>query len=499
VRAPRETADLLVALNEETVVLHQRDLSPEGFILADASLAMKDERVIPVPLKELSSDSYTNTAALGAACAVLGLEEEVAQRTLRDRLGEGRPKVLELNQEAFSKAYAWSVGQLASPLKLAPALRSEGRLLMTAHEAIALGAISAGVRFCAFYPMSPSTSVPMTMIRWADEMGLVVEQAEDEIAAVNMCIGASYAGAPSLVATSGGGFALMTEGVSLAGVTETPLVVVVAQRPGPGTGLATRTEQADLWLVLHGGHGEFPKAVFAPGSIEECFHLTRRAVELAERYQSPVFILTDHYMADSYRDTAPFAVEELPFVPAVADPSELEAPYLRYRITKDGLSPRLLTGLSGNLVVADSHEHTEDGHMTEDLSVRPRMVDKRMRKEDGLRAEVIPPTYVGDTPPEILMVCWGSSRGIVEEAAKILESKGRRVAAMHFSQLWPLIPEQILHRLEAAERVVSVESNATGQLAGLIRRETGFCIEERILRYDGLPLTPEYVIRALDA
>lgn len=287
----------------------------------------------------------------------------------------------------------------------------------------------------------------------------------------------------------------MVETVSLTGASETPVVIVIGQRPGPATGLATRTEQGDLWFVLHAGHGEFHRAIFTPGTIEECFHLTRKAFELAEKYQGPMFILTDHFLADSYRDLAVIDVEKLSFIDPGMNPDSVEAPYLRYRITENGVSPRLLPGLSRHLVVADSHEHTENGHLTENLSVRPKMVDKRLRKGNGIRSEVIPPEYKGDEKPEILFVSWGSSKGSVEEAASQMSSQGVKAATLHFSQVWPIIPDQFLHHLERAKQVICVESNATGQLAQLIRRETGFFIEKRIARYDGLAMTPQYILR----
>ncbi len=289
----------------------------------------------------------------------------------------------------------------------------------------------------------------------------------------------------------------MVETVGLTGASETPVVIVIGQRPGPATGLATRTEQGDLWFVLHAGHGEFPRAIFTPGTIEECFHLTRKAFELAEKYQGPMFILTDHFLADSYRDLEVIDVDQLSFINPGIDPDSIEAPYLRYRITESGVSPRLLPGLSRHLVVADSHEHTENGHLTENLSVRPKMVDKRLRKGIGIRSEVIPPGYKGDEKPEILFVSWGSSKGSVEEAASQMSFQGMRTATLHFSQVWPIIPDQFLDHLERAKRVICVEGNATGQLAQLIRRETGFLIEKRISRYDGLTMTPQYVLRNL--
>jgi 2-oxoglutarate ferredoxin oxidoreductase subunit alpha len=368
---------------------------------------------------------------------------------------------------------------------------------MNGNEAVALGALAAGVRFCSFYPMTPATGIPLNLAAEARAMGLVVEQAEDEIAAINMAIGASFAGAPSMVATSGGGFALMTEGVSLAGMTETPVVIVVGQRPGPATGLPTRTEQGDLEFVLHAGHGEFPRAIFAPGTPEQGFRLSRKAFDLAARYQGPIFLLTDQFFADSYRAVAPFDVEALPFVAAGIEGDASNVPYRRYAITASGVSPRLLPGMTRHLVVVDSDEHTEDGHITEDLTVRKAMVEKRLKKGQGLKAEVVPPELVGDGEPDLLLVCWGSTQGAVEEAAARVRAGGARVATLHFSQVWPLVPEQFLSYLEQARGVVGVESNAFGQFARLIRRETGFAIQRQVLRYDGLPMTPEYILREL--
>ena len=499
VNCPQEAVDLLVALNAESIGMHRGEMTDSGKMIADEALSLPGERaLLEVPFKKLAGDGFANTAAMGVAASILGLREEVVAAAMADLMGKAHPEQAQKNRMALSAAYEWAAEKaldFPKPQRIAGQAR---RLVMNGHEAVALGAISAGVKFCAFYPMSPSTSVAMTMIQWAKEMGLVVEQAEDEIAAINMALGASYAGAPSLVPTSGGGFALMVEGVSLAAVSETPVVVVIGQRPGPATGLATRTEQADLEFVLHSGHGEFPKAIFAPGDMEECFHLTRKAVEVAERFQGPTFVLTDHFLADSYRDVEPFDVVGLSFVKPGVDPAAVDPPYRRYAITPDGVSPRLLPGLSTHLVVADSHEHTETGHLTEDLTLRPKMVQKRLRKGQGIREEVIPPRYNGPAGPRVLLVSWGSTKGAADEAADRLRGGGTEAATLHFSQVWPLVAEQFLRYLEETDRVVCVEGNATGQLARLIHRETGFRIHGRISRFDGLPITPEYILRALD-
>jgi 2-oxoglutarate ferredoxin oxidoreductase subunit alpha len=494
VLAPRESIDLLIALNEETIDIHRKKLASKACIIGNAEWKDGAKNWIGVPLKQFGNEIYWNTACLGVAAGLMGLDRQVVIKALEDTLGKEKA---EENRKVLDASYSW-LGERSYPWEKLPTVPNPPpRLMMNGHEAVALGAISAGLKFCAFYPMSPSTSIAQTLVDWADEMGLVVEQVEDEIAAINLAIGASYAGVPSMVPTSGGGFALMVESVSLAAISETPVVIAIGQRPGPATGLATRTEQGELWFVLNAGHGEFPRAIFAPGTIEECFYLTRKALELAEKYQGPMFILTDHFLADSYRDMEPMDVSKLSSVRPGCNPSSVKAPYLRYRITKSGISPRLLPGLSKHLVVADSHEHTEDGHMTENLSIRPKMVDKRLRKGDGIRSEVIPPDFQGDKKADLLFISWGSTKGAVEEAALQLRSGKKRVATLHFSQVWPMIPDQFVKHLEQSKRVICVESNATGQLAQLIRRETGFMIKNRISRYDGLALTPEYILNHL--
>ena len=499
--APREAVDLLIAMDRDTITLHAPELAPGATTVVDAALFEGVEiscaSCLKVPFGEISKPRYHNVVALGAAGALLGLDRSVLMGAVESLFGKKHPEVTEENRRALDGAFDWTMSRNLNGYRLPQQESVPQRLMMNGNEIIALGAMAAGVKFCAFYPMTPSTSVALTLAGQARSQGLVVEQAEDEIAAINMAIGASFAGVPSMVTTSGGGFALMVEGVSLAAMTETPMVVVVAQRPGPATGLPTRTEQADLELVLYAGHGEFPRVILAPTDAEECFHLTRQAFVLAERYQGPVFILTDQMLADCYRPVAPFDLDQASPIQAGCDPSQVGTPYQRYAITDDGVSPRLIPGRSPHLVVADSDEHTEDGHITEDLGVRKAMVEKRWRKLQGMLTEVIAPDYQGDEHPEVLLVTWGSSKGAVLEAAMDLRHNGKRVATLCFSQVWPLLPDHFLPRLEAAGEVIGVEGNSTGQLARLIRRETGFHIRKLVLRYDGLPITPEHILREL--
>jgi 2-oxoglutarate ferredoxin oxidoreductase subunit alpha len=500
VQAPSESIDLLIALNAETVELHRQDMNDNGLILADKGLENLPSDVLAVPFKDLAEKRYENIAALGVAGSLLGLDQELIAGILEKRFGKKHPEAVEPNRTALNKAYEWCEQQQADGLKLTKPDTAPQRIPINGNQAVALGAMAGGVKLCAFYPMTPSTSVALTLAANAKKMGLVVEQAEDEIAAINMAVGGSYAGAPSIVTTSGGGFALMTEGISLAAMTETPVVVFVCQRPGPATGLPTRTGQTDLEFILYAGHGEFGRAIFAPGTVEQCFHLTRKAFEMADMYQGPTFVMSDQFLADSFRAVEPFDLNGLnPVQPADVHDREIDANYLRYKITDSGVSPRLLPGLSKALVVADSDEHTEDGHITEDLVAAQNMNDKRMRKTDLIRANVIPPDFTGDDRPDLLLVCWGSSLGAVLEAADSLRNQGgRSVGVLHFSQVWPLVNEQYLPYLESAGQVIAVEGNATGQLKNLIRRESGFHIPSLISRYDGLPFTPDYIVRRIN-
>ena len=495
--ASQEPVDILVALNVETMTLHRKGLSPQGMVIIDEAFDIADDVCLKVPFKEFATDKLLNVAVLGIVSSLLGLDEALIARTMNEFFGKMDQKTIEENQEALTKAFRWAVQQPSSIHKLTRISNPPNRLVMTGNEAIALGALSAGLKFYSFYPMTPATSIGVVLAGKAERMGVIVEQAEDEIAAINMAIGASFTGAPSMVGTSGGGFALMTEGVSLAAMTETPIVIVVAQRPAPATGLPTRTEQSDLQFVLHAGHGEFPKAIFAPGTVEECFYLTRKAFELAEQYQGPIFILTDQFFADSYRAIDPFDIDNLSSVNPAYTLTSSSSPYRRYAFTDSGISKRMLPGGSKHLVVADSDEHDEDGHITEDLTVRQRMVEKRLKKGKGIRAEVVPPQVQGDEKPDIVLVSWGSSKGAVLEAATQMRYKGKRIATLHFSQVWPLVSEQFMEYLQKASEVVCIEGNATGQLARLIRQETGALIAKQVLRYDGLPITPEYILREL--
>ncbi|MDY7036053.1 MAG: 2-oxoacid:acceptor oxidoreductase family protein, partial [Thermodesulfobacteriota bacterium] len=291
--APKEAVDILLALNEESVWIHKSDMSSRGFIIVDEAWDIDERICLKVPFGKWGADGFMNICALGVVASLLGLDQKLVLQTMNGFFSSLTEAKLEENRAMLEKAFSWAQEQAISFEEPTPSSYALNNLVMNGNDAIALGALTSGLKFYSFYPMTPATPIGVILAAGAKKTGVIVEQAEDEIAAINMAIGASFAGGPSMVGTSGGGFALMVEGVSLAAMTETPIVIVIAQRPGPATGLPTRTEQGDLEFVLHAGHGEFPRAIFAPGTIDECFHLTRRAFDLSERFQSPVFILTE--------------------------------------------------------------------------------------------------------------------------------------------------------------------------------------------------------------
>jgi 2-oxoglutarate ferredoxin oxidoreductase subunit alpha len=339
--------------------------------------------------------------------------------------------------------------------------------------------------------MSPSTGLLEFFAKRADKFGIVVEQAEDEIAGINMAIGAWYAGARAIANTSGGGFALMTEGLSLAGMIESPLVIHLAQRPGPATGLPTRTEQGDLELALYAGHGEFPRAILAPGNVEEGFEVARGTFDLADKAQSPVFVLTDQYFVDTYYTAPRLDVSAVKTQPQII---KTDMKYKRYALTANGVSPRGIPGHGEGLVVVDSDEHDQAGHITEDLDLRTQMVDKRLKKSALLEQAVLEPTLISNGNYQTLVICWGSTRTVVEEAIAQL---GRTdVAMLHFAQVWPIHPKVIAHA-ERIKQVICLEGNATGQFAKLLRLHRGIKIDRQILKYNGLQFTVEEVVEKL--
>jgi len=494
IRAPHHKINLLVALDRATFDLHREQLTDDAVVLM-ADTAGGAEGVLSIPFEKLAKEAggaiTSNTVAAGASLAILGTPFELFSTVLSEQFGKN-PDVLKMNLAAADLGYKSVEGVSLNTGIAWDYAEPRGRLI-DGSRSIALGALAADCRMAAFYPMSPATGVMANLRSQSGEFPIVVEQVEDEIAAVNMIIGASFAGVRSMTSTSGGGFCLMTEGLGLAGITETPIVIVNAQRPGPATGLPTRTAQGDLHFVINAAQDEFPRFVFAPASPAEAYETTTRAFYLAEKYQVPAIIMADHYFCEAlYTDDGPFDVPEgvERFV------IDGDSSYRRFAMTPSGISPRALPCRGDARVIVSGNEHLEDGHISEDKLNRAAMVDKRHAKLAGMLAEMNPPRgYHEDS--EHLLVGWGSTEGAIGEAVDILRNEGVKVGSIHFNDLWPFPAAATQPLLKGARKFFIVEQNRTGQLGRLIRQETGLKHAGAILKYDGRPFYPVEIVDGL--
>ena len=497
VMAMTKAFDLLVALNQHALNAHQNQLSDKTMVIVDTAVVPSGAFrgcLCDVPLQQIALESggdeiYSNAVALGAIVAIARGSRDDMAATLRDYFSQ-KEKVAAANCSAANAGYDYVLKHHpALSLPLTSSSDETRKMFISGHEAIALGALAAGCQFYAAYPMSPATSILTYLAGKTNDFSLVVEQPEDEIAAINMAIGASCVGLRSMTATSGGGFSLMVETLGLTGIAEIPLVLVESQRPGPATGLATRTEQADLRFVIHAAQGEFPRVVMAPGTAREAFYLTIKAFHLAEEYQMPVIILTDQYLADSYFTEERFSLGQSireRFFSKAALPDSSGA-LLRYGFTDTGISPRYpMTGEHKEMMY-DSHEHTESGHITEDAGIRTRMVEKRFKKMEGVFSKVDSPVIEGAQNASLLLVGWGSTYGVLHEVTAALNREGVPVRLMHIRELWPFPERAVLAELSQAQKWVVVENNYTAQLSGLIREKTCLQPSGTILKYDGRP------------
>jgi 2-oxoglutarate ferredoxin oxidoreductase subunit alpha len=396
VDAIAEDVDILIALNMDTIELHQQDMVTKGIIIFDGEkikgVSGDNGSLLSIPLEKLAEEKagdklMINTVALGAALSAVNYDLNMLNEVLVDRFGKG--EVGDRNIAAAKAGYNYVQSEHKGNFRRIKPFSDTRRMLLTGNEAISLGAIAAGCKFMAAYPMTPASSIMEYMAAKSKDLDLVMVHAEDEIAAINMAIGAAYAGVRAMTATSGSGLCLMVEGIGLAGITETPVVIIDGQRPGPAVGLPTRTEQGDLKFVLHAHHGDFPRAVLAPATIGDAFWVTINAFNWAEKYQLPVIILTDQHLASSHATVDPLDLSQVTIDRGMLFSEKEEAPleYMRHRVTKSGISPRAFPGLGEALVVTDCDEHDEEGHLTEDAGERTAQVQKRLRKLLSLKQE----------------------------------------------------------------------------------------------------------------
>ncbi len=509
INAPRQDCDIVIALNKDAIFYHMESMARGGMIIYDQLIdtskfkIREDVRMHALPLSKLTqevggTEQMKNTAALGAALASVDYPFSVLEGLIREELARKGEEIIRVNISAaragyeFVKSNGISFGRGLSPLS------SERRLIITGNEAISLGAVRGGMKFYAAYPMTPASSILHFLIEKERQFGIVTKQTEDEIAAINYCIGASFAGARAMVGTSGGGFALMTEALGMAALSETPLVVVIVQRIGPSTGMPTWTEQGDLRFALHASQGDFPRIVLAPGDVQEAFFLSAKAHNLAEKYQVPVLILSDKFLSESVFSTGRFDQEAVKIERGklVKGPLPALAPmtrYKRYEITNDGVSGRVLPGMPNGMHIGTSYEHDETGYSSESFVMRARQVNKRAAKLKKIMKEMAGPDEFGPADAEVTLVTWGSMKLPALDALALLEGKGIRARLVSFTHLHPLNPRAVRKALRTKGKTIMVENNSTAQFAGILKQEAGVKLDFHMLKYDGRQFFAEQI------
>ncbi len=523
VRSMGDKIDVLIPLNQDTMDRHLRLLKKGAVVLFESEkikpgTAADGVQICPLPMKQLTAGNKLggNTVAIAATLQMLGVEFKAMEDALARIFKRKGDAVIAENVGIARAGYDYAAANFkAFPFK-APNL-GKGNAVLTGNMAIAMGGIAAGVKFYAAYPMSPSTGVLMYMASHSRQLGIMVRQVEDEIGVMNMVIGAAHTGCRAMCATSGGGFALMTEAVGMAGMLETPVVCVDVQRAGPATGVPTKTEQGDLWQALGAGQGDYPRIIVAPTDQLDAFKCIPELFNLCDKYQCPGLVLSDLLISEG---TASVDPKELNFKPKI-DRGETIFPnsngngdsanpfggandnaYLRYKFTKSGISPRAVPGTPGHIHVAASDEHDEDGTLISDEFTNPtkrrEMVEKRARKMETVLSHIAPPKLVGPESAAVTLVGWGSTEGVIREAVEKLAAE-EGIVANQLAIKWivPFHADEITRILSRSKKVIVVENNYSGQFARYLRSETGFAAHGHIRKYDGEPFMPHHIVNAV--
>ncbi|MEM2904490.1 MAG: 2-oxoacid:acceptor oxidoreductase subunit alpha [Candidatus Bathyarchaeia archaeon] len=507
VHSLKDTVDVVLALNEETTHLHKGELIPGGAVVYDGEefsmtpekLGRTDLRLYSVPMMTIVRETHgepvaRNTVALGAAVALVDYDLSILENVIVDDFGKG--KVADMNVSLARRGYEHIRANYPNDFQVKLKVQEEEpRILVTGTEAIGLGVARAGLKFYAAYPMTPASPLLHWIAANQADLGIAVVQAESEIAAMNMIIGASYAGVRSMTATSGGGFCLMTEALGLAGMSETPIVLMLGQRPGPSTGMPTYSSQTELRFLLHASQGEFPRIILAPGDVDECFEVGLQAHNLAEKYQVPVILLTDKNVLESHKSTRPFKTDgfQIERGPLLTGPWKETEDYKRYMLTESGVSPRAFPGAEGAIVKANSYEHDEWGYSSEEQGMTVWMNDKRWAKVEAIAEEMDRRGSVrvrGSEKPAVTIIGWGSTKGPILEAMKLLGCEGIPARYVQVFCLSPFPTERLRGALQGGGVLVLVENNKTAQLGSLIRENLMQGIPRKVLRYDGRPFLP---------
>jgi 2-oxoglutarate ferredoxin oxidoreductase subunit alpha len=508
--APAISLDVLVTLNANGLLEHQMELNDQTVILANTRLIEKEladfpakNQVLHLPYHELADESgggalVRNIVSLGASCFFLGLKLSLLNQVIEETFGRKGEAVVTQNQKAAQLGFDYAQKNYFGKKMVAlPQTQKEKSLFLTGNEALSLGAIAGGMKFFSAYPMTPTSSILHYLSQKEKQFKLVVRHAEDEIGVINSAIGAAYSGVRAMVATAGGGFSLMVEGLGLAGVSETAIVVVLGQRPGPATGMPTWTSQGDLLFAINASQDEFPRIVITPGDMTEAFASGYWAQNWAEKYQLPVIIITDKYLAESYFTTKEFTKTHQNNRYGFTDTSKRDnlEPYARYQNTDSGVSPRPLPGQRGGVHLTNSYEHDELGYATEIAKERKLQVDKRFKKFAAIMADPdrFHPILYGPKEAKNTLVSWGSNKTIILKALASLPNTN----FIHLPWVWPFPAKELLTLMAKSKRLITVEGNRMGQLNRLIRQETGLIIKDQLLKYDGRPFYAEEIINKL--
>ncbi|MFC0188820.1 2-oxoacid:acceptor oxidoreductase subunit alpha [Fictibacillus aquaticus] len=510
-RAVSDDLDILIAFDQETIDVNLHELRDGGVVIGDAKFNPvipegSNARLFAVPFTELATELGTslmkNMVAIGATSAVLGLAPESYQEVVEEIFSRKGAKVVEKNMEAIKKGSEYFQG-IAGKIDGFQLNEADGRkrMFMIGNDAIALGFLAGGVRFMPAYPITPASEIMEYLIKKLPKFGGTVIQTEDEIAACTMAIGANYAGVRTITSSAGPGLSLMMESIGLSGMTEVPLVVVDTQRGGPSTGLPTKQEQSDLMAMIYGTHGEIPKVVMAPSTAEEAFYDAVESLNIAEEYQCPVILLTDLQLSLGKQSVEPLDYSRveirrgtLDLNAQLPDSDDKDGYFKRYQVTENGVSPRVVPGMKNGIHHVTGVEHDEYGKPSEVATNRQKQMDKRLSKLKSLKFDTPVVKNAPHEEADILLVGFNSTRGVIEEAMPRLEEQGIKVNHAHIRLLHPFPATEFKELADRAKKIVVVENNATGQLASIIKLNTGNHEKiSSILKYDGNPFLPSEV------
>ena len=503
--------DLLVCLNQDTMNRHLGLLGPGACAIYNSDAIQPGDaadgvQLCPMPVVDLTSGNRNrliqNTVGLGVIVSLLRLDFDVLAAALKLQFQRKGSAVVDENVSVAEAGYQFAEDNF-DPFPTRAPEGPKPLAVWTGNDALAMGGAAAGCKFYCAYPMSPSTGVLHWMAMNAPELGIMVRQVEDEIGVANMAIGAAHAGCRSMCATSGGGFALMTEAIGASAMMEIPVVFINVQRAGPSTGVPTKTEQGDLWQMLGASQGDFQRFIVAPKDALDAFNTIPEVFNLTDRYQCPGMVLSDLLISEGTFSVDP---DEIDFQPPI-DRGQLiteHSPtdgYKRYLDTDDGVSPRAIPGLEGYVHVVATDEHDEDGVLISDEFTNPhkrrQMVEKRDRKFAKVLEDIEAPQLEGPAVPEATLVGWGSTYGVIKEAIGQLKEQGVQVNHLPIKWIVPLHGDAILETLGRAKRTIIVENNHSGQFARYLRGETGFVADGHIRKYDGEPFMPHHIVEAV--